>query len=512
LRATKISPLLPYQAGIWWPHHSWRLMHQSWIVHPLVVGVDPVLGHELDFAAAHRLDGLFGNRLALGARLGHGHEPLVGQHGLDHLAGAGAARHHQLVLLDLDQQAVCVQLGDQVLAGLEPVQVAVGLGDLGQVRHHLRVQGEDGDHGQAVAQANLVVVGVVRGRDLDDAGAEILVHVFVGDDRHQAAGDGQLDQLADQVGVALVFGVHHHGGVAQHGLRPGGGHDQGFVRTFDGVTDVPHEAVFFLALDFEVGHGGLEDRVPADQALAAVDQAFFMQANEGLDHHLGQLIVHGEVLVLPADRVAHAAHLLGDGGAALLFPFPHAGHEVLAAQVVAGLFALHAFFLQLALHHDLCGDAGVVGAGDPQGVVALHAVVARQRVHDGLVEGVAHVQGAGHIGWRQLDAKRGLGRVQRGFVQAALLPLRAVQGLDGARFEGFGEFGHGSGCRSGCHWAKRDFRFPASPWPGLIQIKNLTKGSPGPWHGRVGDLALPRARTRIKVSRLVDDARRKRHV
>ena len=22
----------PYQAGIWWPHHSWREMHQSWML------------------------------------------------------------------------------------------------------------------------------------------------------------------------------------------------------------------------------------------------------------------------------------------------------------------------------------------------------------------------------------------------------------------------------------------------------------------------------------------------
>jgi hypothetical protein len=24
--------VLPYQAGIWWPHQSWRLMHQSWML------------------------------------------------------------------------------------------------------------------------------------------------------------------------------------------------------------------------------------------------------------------------------------------------------------------------------------------------------------------------------------------------------------------------------------------------------------------------------------------------
>jgi hypothetical protein len=50
-------------------------------------------------------------------RLAHGDEPLVGQHGLDDLAGAGAARHHQLVLLGLDQQALRLQVGHDGLAG-----------------------------------------------------------------------------------------------------------------------------------------------------------------------------------------------------------------------------------------------------------------------------------------------------------------------------------------------------------------------------------------------------------
>jgi hypothetical protein len=35
----------------------------------------------------------------------HRHEPLVGEVGLDHLAGAVAARHLQLVLLRLDERA-----------------------------------------------------------------------------------------------------------------------------------------------------------------------------------------------------------------------------------------------------------------------------------------------------------------------------------------------------------------------------------------------------------------------
>jgi hypothetical protein len=31
-RATVTWPSGQYQAGIWWPHQSWRLMHQSWML------------------------------------------------------------------------------------------------------------------------------------------------------------------------------------------------------------------------------------------------------------------------------------------------------------------------------------------------------------------------------------------------------------------------------------------------------------------------------------------------
>ena len=64
-----------------------------------------------------------------------------------------------------------------------------------------------------------------------------------------------------------------------------------------------------------------------------------------------------------------------------------------------------AFTGELALDHDLRGNAGVVGAGHPQRVLAQHAVVARERVHDGLVKSVAHVQRARHVGRRQLNGE-----------------------------------------------------------------------------------------------------------
>ena len=45
-----------------------------------------------------------------------------------------------------------------------------------------------------------------------------------------------------------------------------------------------------------------------------------------------------------------------------------------------------------ALHHHLRGDAGVVGAGQPERVVAEHAMPADDDVDLGVLEHVAHVQ------------------------------------------------------------------------------------------------------------------------
>jgi hypothetical protein len=79
--------------------------------------------------------------------------------------------------------------------------------------------------------------------------------------------------------------------------------------------------------------------------------------------------------------------------------------QTLLDEVLAGfggcwphVVAADALGLQLALDHDLGGNAGMVRARNPGGVKPLHAVVTRQAVHDGLVKRVAHVQRAGHIG------------------------------------------------------------------------------------------------------------------
>ena len=252
--------------------------------------------------------------------------------------------------------------------------------------------------------------------------------------------------------------MHHGGGVAEHGFRAGGGDDQVVARlaqdlvavavdldVFVGravgqrIADRPHVAVFFLAGDLEVGDRGLQHRIPIDQALAAVDQALFVQAHEGLGDRGGGHRVHGEHAARPVAAGAEPAHLPLDGAAGLFLPGPDLLDEGVAAQRVAG-FAL-ALEHQVAADHHLGGDAGVVGAHLPQRAVTAHAVVADQRVLQGVLERVAHVQRAGDVRRRQQD---GVGRaVARGRERAAAFPLLVQAGFEGFRVVARGEGGHG---------------------------------------------------------------------
>jgi len=125
---------------------------------------------------------------------------------------------------------------------------------------------------------------------------------------------------------------------------------------------------------------------------------------EDLLHCLGESLVHGEALARPVRRSAHAPQLAGDGAARFRLPFPHLGGECLASEVVAGLVLRE----QAALDHHLRGNASMIRARLPQGPVAAHAVIADQGIHEGVLEGVTHVQRTGDVGRRDHDAVGGV--------------------------------------------------------------------------------------------------------
>ena len=158
--------------------------------------------------------------------------------------------------------------------------------------------------------------------------------MFVGDDRHAAAGDRQHDMLADHAGIALVLGMHRHRHVGQHGfgargrnldiVAPVGQRDAVFKR----IAEVPERTLHILRLDLEIGNRGLELGVPVYQPLVAVDQPVVIKVDKGLEHGIAEMLVHGELFAAPVHRAAEAAQLARDRAAAFLFPLPYLGDEI----------------------------------------------------------------------------------------------------------------------------------------------------------------------------------------
>ena len=117
----------------------------------------------------------------------HSDEPLLGYDGFDRALAAVAVPDVVAVRLDLHQRAAGFEVFDDAFAGGEAVHPLV----FARFPVHRAVVVHHADDGEIVAQPHFEVVGVVRGGDLDGAGAEFHVDVFVGDDGDLAPDEGQ---------------------------------------------------------------------------------------------------------------------------------------------------------------------------------------------------------------------------------------------------------------------------------------------------------------------------------
>ena len=234
------------------------------LVHPLEVHAGPIVRHEADLSRFDGADGRLRQRLDVD-------EPLIGEQGFEYGVAAIAARHRQLVRLDALDEILRRQVGQHPGARLNAVETAVGGGHL-VVERGIRVH--DVDQRQSVPLTDLVVVEVVRRRDLDAAAAEGGVHVGIADDGDFTRGQRQAHLPADQVPVALIIGMHGDGRVTQQGFRPGGGDHEKAAAAHQRIAQVPQAAGFLLGDHFQIGQRGLQHRVPVHQTLAAIDESF----------------------------------------------------------------------------------------------------------------------------------------------------------------------------------------------------------------------------------------------
>ena len=174
---------------------------------------------------------------------------------------------------------------------------------------------------------------------------------------------------------------------------------------------MPEKAVLLLVFHLGVRKGGDAVRAPVDNAVAPVDQPLVVKVDKDLTHRTGTALVHGEALTAPVAGGAKLFQLADDAVAVLLFPVPHTLQKLFTSQVVAGQSLVDT---EIFLHLDLGGDARMVGAGNPQGVEALHSLVAHQNVLERFIQGVSHVELSGYVGGRNDHRKGGGGIVDVG--------------------------------------------------------------------------------------------------
>ena len=140
--------------------------------------------------------------------------------------------------------------------------------------------------------------------------------------------------------------------------------------------------------------------------------------------------------------------LLGDGASVLPDPLPDPLYEGVTADILSGL----AFLDELAFDDDLGSYACVVGAREPEGGVAHHAMPADECVLGGSGEGVAEVKLAGDVGRGHDDDKGLLAFLDAGLEVAVVHPGLVNAAFDlggvvdlGNSSEVFGARGHGWG-------------------------------------------------------------------
>ena len=204
--------------------------------------------------------------------------------------------------------------------------------------------------------------------------------------------------------------------------------------------------LLFGVEDLLVGDGREGLGVPVDHAQAAVDVALGVQIKEGVDDAARVVFVQREVGPFPIATGAKFAKLLENDAAVFAGPVPGVLEKGVAAEV--GL--LDALVAEFADHLGLRGDGGVVGSRHPAGVLALHPRAAHEHVLDGVVQHVAHVQHACHVG-RGDDHGVGLTVVRNAAEGLGVFPDLVPAVFDGGRIVMGGDLlGHGAGEWGGC--------------------------------------------------------------
>src|SRR5271166_1117785 len=270
----------------------------------------------------------------------------------------------------------------------------------------------------------------MSGRDLDRAAPGFGISVLVRNDRNEPVGERQANRFSDEIGKTRITRMNSDTGIAQHGFGPSRGYDdEPAGKLGERIADVPQRAFGFAALDFEIRDHGVHYRVPVDEPLVTINEAFAIELDEDASHRRREARVHREAFAAPIRRDTEPAQLMDDGAARLLFPFPDARDEPRAAEIMFRL----ALVGELIANHNLGSNAGVIGAGLPQHVATPHALIADQHILQRKVQSVPNMKATGNVWGRHHDGVGPPVAVGIGGKTTGTLPQRIAARLYGGR-------------------------------------------------------------------------------
>ncbi len=176
-----------------------------------------------------------------------------------------------------------------------------------------------------VALTCFKVIEVVSRSDLDGSGSKFQIDQDrISDDRDLPARKRQAYTFADEMPISLVFGMHGDRRIAQEGFRSCCGDGQERFRIIRNViADVVKLALDLFVFDLDVGQCRQAARAPVDEPLASIDQTFFVEAHEDLEHRFGQALVHRKAETVPVAGFTQLLLLIDDGVARGGLPLPH---------------------------------------------------------------------------------------------------------------------------------------------------------------------------------------------
>ncbi len=213
-----------------------------------------------------------------------------------------------IVILHFNQSAFRLKILNDLFAAFIAVHTAVfapALGNMAVIRHNIYDL-------QIMTEADFIVIRIMRGCDLYNAGAELNVHIIIGNNRNLSVHDRQNQRFADDILIAVIIWIYGNRRIAEHGLRPCGGKLNIAAAIFKRITQMPEMACLILVLHFRVRNRGFAVRAPVYHSFALIDQTFIVEIYKDFLNGFGTAFVHRETFPVPITGRAHFFKLFYD--------------------------------------------------------------------------------------------------------------------------------------------------------------------------------------------------------